>query len=75
MLEQLISSLKSEVGDQIMSQTNLPEGHFDQIFSIINDVTKKEVAGHIFRGKLSEVENSGILGTAKNLLGGFLNKE
>src|ERR1035437_7446597 len=57
MLEQLINSLKSEVGGQIMSQTNLPEGHFDQIFSIINDVTKKEVAGHILSGKLSEVMN------------------
>jgi uncharacterized protein YidB (DUF937 family) len=57
MLEQLISSLKSEVGDQIMSRTNLPEGHLDQIFSIINDVTKKEVAGHILSGKLSEVMN------------------
>jgi hypothetical protein len=57
MLEQLISSLKSEVGGQIMSQTNLPEGHIDQIFSIIKDVTTKEVNGHILSGKLSEVMN------------------
>jgi uncharacterized protein YidB (DUF937 family) len=57
MLEQLISFLKSEVGDQIMSQTNLPEGHLDQIFSIIGDVTKKAVTGHILQGKLSEVMN------------------
>lgn len=57
MLEQLINNLKSEVGGQIMSQTNLPAGHLDQIFSIINDVTHKEVTGHILSGKLSEVTN------------------
>jgi len=57
MLEQLINNLKSEVGGQIMSQTNLPAGHLDQIFSIINDVTHKEVAGHILSGKLSDVTN------------------
>jgi uncharacterized protein YidB (DUF937 family) len=57
MLEQLINNLKSEVGGQVMSQTNLPSGDLDQIFSIINDVTHKEVAGHILSGKLSEVTN------------------
>ena len=57
MLEQLISSLKSEVGGQIMDQTNLPSGHLDQILTVISDVTKKEVAGHILEGKLSEVMN------------------
>ena len=57
MLEQLINSLKSEVGGQIAGQTNLPSGHLDQIFSIIRNVTQKEVAGHILGGKLSEVMN------------------
>jgi hypothetical protein len=57
MLEQLINSLKSEVGGQIMSQTNLPSGHLDQVFSVIGDVTKKEVAGHMLGGNLSDVMN------------------
>ena len=57
MLEQLINSLKSEVGGQVAGQTNLPVGHLDQIFSIISNSVKKEVAGHIAGGKLSEVMN------------------
>jgi uncharacterized protein YidB (DUF937 family) len=57
MLEQLINSLKSEVGGQIADQTNLPSGHLDQIFSIISNTMQKEVAGHIAGGKLSEVMN------------------
>jgi uncharacterized protein YidB (DUF937 family) len=57
MLEQLINSLKSQVGGQIMNQHNLPSGHLDQVFSIIGDVAKKEVAGHMLKGKLSEVMN------------------
>jgi hypothetical protein len=57
MLEQLINSLKSEVGGQIMNQTNLPSGHLDQVFSVIGDVTKKEVAGQMLGGNLSDVMN------------------
>jgi uncharacterized protein YidB (DUF937 family) len=57
MLEQLINSLKSEMGGQIAGQTNLQSGHLDQIFSIIGNVAKKEVAGHMLQGKLSEVMN------------------
>lgn len=57
MLEQLINSLKSEVGGQIMSQTNLPSGHLDKVFSVIGDVTKKEVAGQMLGGNLSDVMN------------------
>ena len=44
MLEQLINSLKTEVGGQIMNQTNLPAGQLDQVFSVIGNVAKKEVA-------------------------------
>ncbi len=57
MLEQLINSLKSEVGGQIAGQTSLPTGHLDKIFSIIGDVAKREVTGHILGGKLSDVMN------------------
>ena len=57
MLEQLINSLKSEVGGQIASQSNLPTGHLDQIFSIISNTVKNEVASHIAGGKLSDVMN------------------
>ena len=57
MLEQLLNSLKSEMGGQIAGQTNLQSGHLDQIFSIIGNVAKKEVSGHMLQGKLSEVMN------------------
>jgi uncharacterized protein YidB (DUF937 family) len=57
MLERLLNSLKSEMGGQIADQNNLQSGHIDQIFSIIGNVAKKEVAGHTLQGKLSEVMN------------------
>ncbi len=57
MLEQLIDSLKSEVGGQIAGQTNLPSGNLDKIFSVIGDAAKREVTGHILGGKLSDVMN------------------
>jgi len=57
MLEQLISSLKSEVGGQLSSQTSLPAGSIDKVFSVIGDVTKKEVAGQMLGGNLSNVMN------------------
>jgi uncharacterized protein YidB (DUF937 family) len=57
MLDQLINSLKSEVGGQIMSQTNLPEGHLDQIFSVLGNATTREVTSHMLGGNLSDVMN------------------
>jgi uncharacterized protein YidB (DUF937 family) len=57
MLEQLMNSLKSEVGGNITSQTNLPESHLDSVFSVLGDVTKKEVAGHMLKGNISDVMN------------------
>lgn len=47
MLEQLINSLKSEIGGQLGSQANLPAGSVDKVFSVIGDVTKKEVTGQM----------------------------
>jgi hypothetical protein len=57
MLEQLINSLKSEVGGQLSSQTKLPAGSIDKVFSVIGDVTKKEVTGQMLGGNLSNVMN------------------
>jgi hypothetical protein len=57
MIETLINSLKSEVGSQIVGQTNLSSGNLDKVFSIIGDVTKKEVTGQLKSGNLSTVMN------------------
>lgn len=57
MLEQLINTLKSQVGEQLGSQTGLPGGSLDKVFSVIGDVTKKEVAGQMLGGNLSNVMN------------------
>ena len=57
MLENLLGTLKSEVGDQILNQTQLQQGHLDGIFNILGDVAKKEVTGHILGGGLSNVMN------------------
>ena len=57
MLEQLMNSLKSEVGGHITSQTNLPAGNLDKVISVLGDVTKKEVAGQMLKGNLSDVMN------------------
>ena len=57
MLEKLIGELKSEVGEQIASQTQLPAGNLDKVFSVIGDVTKKEVTKQMVGGGLSNVMN------------------
>lgn len=57
MLEQLISSLKSDVGGQIASETKLPSGTMDKVFSVIGDVTKKEVTNQMTGGNISNVMN------------------
>jgi hypothetical protein len=57
MLEQLINSLKSEVGGQLVSQTNLPAGQLDKVLSIIGHETKKEVDGQMVGGNLSDLMN------------------
>ena len=57
MLEQLINSVKSEVGGQIAGQTKLPSGTIDKVFSEIGDVTKQEVTNQMMGGNLSNVMN------------------
>lgn len=57
MLENLLGTLKSEVGGQILNQTQLPANKLDGIFSVIGDVTKKEVTGQMLGGGLGNVLN------------------
>src|SRR5512135_1316050 len=57
MLENLLGTLKSEVGGQIVSQTNLPAGNLDKGFSVIGDVAKKEVTSQMVGGGLGNVMN------------------
>ena len=57
MLEELIKSMKSEVGGQLSSQTNLPSGQIDKVLSVIGDETRKEVSGQLLSGNLSHLMN------------------
>jgi hypothetical protein len=57
MLENLLGTLKSEVGGQILNQTQLPSQHLDGVFNVIGDVAKKEVAGNLLGNGLSNVMN------------------
>lgn len=57
MIENLLQTLKSEVGSQITGQTRLPSGNLDKVFSVIGDVTKKEVTQQMVGGGLSNVMN------------------
>ena len=58
MLDNLLGSLKSEIGGEILSQTQLPANNLGKVFSVIGDVTKKAALG----------------GIAKNLFGNFLKR-
>jgi len=57
MIDQIINSLKSEVGSQILKQTKLPSGNLDKVFSVIGDVTKKEVTNQMTGGNIGSVMN------------------
>lgn len=57
MLEKLLGNVKSEVGGQIKNQTGLPDEKLDHVFSIIGDVFKRKVSGHLMGGGLSGVMN------------------
>ncbi len=57
MLENLLGTLKSEVGSQILGQTQLPANNLDKVFSVIGDVTKKEVTNQMVGGGLGNVMN------------------
>lgn len=56
-MDNIIKSLKDEVGGEITEKTKLPEGKIDKVFSIIGDVAKKEVAGQMIKGNKSDLMN------------------
>jgi uncharacterized protein YidB (DUF937 family) len=57
MLENLLGTLKSEVGGQILNQAQLPAEHLDGVIKVIGDVAKKEVTGQMLGGGLGNVLN------------------
>jgi len=57
MLEQIMNSLKSEVGGKLSNNSGLPEGGTEKIFSTLADVVKKEVTGQMLSGNLSHLMN------------------
>jgi hypothetical protein len=57
MLEELINSMKSEVGGQLSSQINLPSDQIDKVLSVLGNETKKEVTGQLLSGNLSQLMN------------------
>ena len=57
MLEQIMNSLKSEVGEKLSNNSEVPEGGIEKIFSTLADVVKKEVTGQMLSGNLSHLMN------------------
>jgi uncharacterized protein YidB (DUF937 family) len=57
MLEQIMNSIKSEVGGKLSDNSNLPAGSIEKIFSTLSDVVKKEVTGQMLSGNLSHLMN------------------
>lgn len=57
MLDKIIGNLKSEIGGQITSKANVPPDKLDGIFSVLGDVTKREVTGHVTEGGIGNVMN------------------
>ena len=57
MLEQLLNSLKSEIGGNLTSHAGLSEGQLDKVISTIGNVAQNEVGGQITSGNLSHLMN------------------
>lgn len=57
MLENMLGSLKSEMGSKIVNETKLPSDQLDSVFSVIGDVTKKEVSQQMTGGGIGNVMN------------------
>lgn len=57
MLENIIKTLQSEVGGQIVNRTGISPDKLDGVFSIIGEVAGKEVSGKMMGGDLSTVMN------------------
>lgn len=52
-----MGSLKSEVGSRIVNETKLPSDKLDNVFSVIGDVTHKEVSQQLTGGGIGNVMN------------------
>ncbi len=57
MIEQIIGKLKSEIGGQLTSQTELSSGNLDSVFSIVGDVVKSEAKKEMLGGNISSLIN------------------
>ena len=57
MLDQIIKSLKSEVGGELLSKANLPSDKLDDVFSIVGNVAQEKILGEMTGGGLSTVMN------------------
>jgi hypothetical protein len=57
MLEQLLNSLKTEIGGHLTSQADLPAEQVDDVISSIGGVAHKEIAGQMASGNLSNLMN------------------
>lgn len=57
MIESIIENLKSEVGGQLTSKTELSSRKLDSVFSVIGDVVKNEAAKEMMSGNLSGLMN------------------
>lgn len=57
MIEELIGSLKSEVGGQLKTQTDVPNEKMDGILSVVGDVVKSTAAKELMGGNLSALTN------------------
>lgn len=57
MIDGLIEKLKSEVGGQLTSETELSSGNLDSVFSVVGDVLKKEATKEMMGGNLSSLMN------------------
>jgi hypothetical protein len=52
MLEQLLNSLKAEIGGSLTSQSDVPAEHLDNVISSIGGVAQREIAGQLSSGNL-----------------------
>lgn len=55
MIESLLGTLKSQVGEQLTSKTELPAGSLDDVFSVIGNAVKKETTKQLTGGNLSNI--------------------
>ncbi|QAA81038.1 DUF937 domain-containing protein [Aequorivita sp. H23M31] len=57
MIEELIGKLKSEVGGQLTTKTEVSSDNLDDVFSVFGDVFKKEASREMMGGNFSGLMN------------------